>query len=280
MTTLALILAAVAAALSVGLLTFGAAQLSVGKPPVKKRVKGLTERTLDRLGKRVAPYLPAGFRQRTEKKITMAGGLDDLTPEGLAARSVLSAILAGLIGFVLFAGAQNGWLVPVFFFAGLLLPVIRLNDQVKQRHNAMLRQLPFHLDLLTLGVEAGLDFTAALATMVEKGKPGPLREEFNLMLSQIRVGVARGQAMREMATRVDLPQLTTFLSALIQADKLGMSIGKVLRVQSEGVRVERSQRAEQRANEAPVKILIPLVIFVFPTIWIILFAPMIFSFAF
>ena len=100
------------------------------------------------------------------------------------------------------------------------------------------------------------------------------------MLSQIRVGVSRSQAMRDLATRVDLPQLTTFLSALIQADKLGMSIGKVLRVQSESVRVERSQRAEKRANEAPVKILIPLVLFVFPTIWIILFAPMIFSFAF
>src|SRR6185369_12559088 len=120
---------------------------------------------------------------------------------------------------------------------------------------------PFHLDLLTLGVEAGLDFTQGLSKMVEKGKPGALREEFTFTLSRIRVGVARGLALREMADRVDLPALTSFLSSLIQADKLGMSIGKVLRIQSDGVRQERSQRAEKRANEAPVRILIPLVLF-------------------
>jgi tight adherence protein C len=279
MTTLALILSAVAIALAVGLLVLTVLQNAEKKPPVKARVRTVTDRALSGIGARIGPRLPAGFRQRTEKRIGMAGGLSDLSADRLAAMCVLSGITGFLLGFVLFA-RSSVLLLVLFALAGLLLPIVWLDDQVKRRHNTMLRQLPFHLDLLTLGVEAGLDFTAALAKMIEKGKPGPLREEFNLMLSQIRVGVPRAQAMRDLSVRVDLPQLTTFLSALIQADKLGMSIGKVLRVQSESVRVERSQRAEKRANEAPVKILIPLVLFVFPTIWIILFAPMIFSFAF
>jgi tight adherence protein C len=277
--TVALILSAIAVSLSIGLLMLTVLQRAAKQAPVRSRVRGVTDKALSNLGSRVGPHLPLGFRARTEKKIAMAGGLVGLTVDRLAALSLLCGVTGVLLGVALFSG-RSFVLVVLFAIAGFVLPVIWLDDQVKRRHNAMLRQLPFHLDLLTMGVEAGLDFTAALAKMVEKGKPGPLREEFNLMLSQIRVGMPRAQAMRDMSARVDLPQLTTFLSALTQADKLGMSIGKVLRVQSESVRVERSQRAEKRANEAPVKILIPLVLFVFPTIWIILFAPMIFSFAF
>lgn len=278
MSTVALILAAIAIAVSVGLLALTALRSAAAKEPVKQRVRGATDRALTSLGKSLAPRVPKGFRERNEKRIVMAGGLDNFTVDRLAAWCVIGGFAGAIFGFALF-GRANAFLLG-FALVGFWLPVIWLEDQVKRRHNTMLRQMSFHLDLLTLGVEAGLDFTAALAKMVEKGKPGPLREEFNLMLSSIRVGVSRSQAMKDMMTRVDLPQLTTFLSALVQADKLGMSIGKVLRVQSESVRVERSQRAEKRANEAPVKILIPLVIFIFPTIWIILFAPMIFSFAF
>jgi tight adherence protein C len=100
------------------------------------------------------------------------------------------------------------------------------------------------------------------------------------MLSEVRVGTSRSAALKAMAERIDLPAMTAFLSALLQADKLGMSVGKVLRIQSETVRIERSQRAERRANEAPVKILIPLILFIFPTIWIILAGPLLFSWLF
>jgi tight adherence protein C len=278
MTSVALILSAMAAALAAFLLVRSLALRVTTGAPVRDRARSFGEKTLSKLAARLAPKIPESFKKRVEKRSAMAG-LNEQTPaERLAAMSLLGLIFGALLG--LFMWSSSAIFFPLFTLAGGLLPTLSLDDRVKRRHNTMLRQLPFHLDLLTLGVEAGLDFTAALAKMVEKGKPGPLREEFSFMLSQIRVGVSRSQAMRDLATRVDLPQLTTFLSALIQADKLGMSIGKVLRVQSESVRVERSQRAEKRANEAPVKILIPLVLFVFPTIWIILFAPMIFSFAF
>ncbi len=243
-------------------------------------LRGGSMRLFRRTARRLGPRLPQAFRGPTEKRIGMAGGLDGLTPEQVALASIILGGFAFALGVLLAFAAENFVLPLVFGVLGLVLPSVWLNDRVKARHGDMLRHLPFHLDLLTLAVEAGMDFTAALAKMVEKGKPGPLREEFNHTLSQMRVGVARGQALREMAARVDLPQLTTFLLALVQADKLGMSIGKVLRVQSETVRTERSQRAEKRANEAPVRILIPLIVFIFPTIWIILFAPIVFSFAF
>jgi len=125
-----------------------------------------------------------------------------------------------------------------------------------------------------LSVEAGLDFPAALAKVVDKGRSGPLAEELSIVLKELRLGKTREEALRNLARRVDLPALTSFVQALVHADKMGTPLGKVLRILSTQLRVERSQRAEKLANEAPVKLLLPLVLFIFPTLFLMLFGPL------
>lgn len=228
--------------------------------------------------KRTQHLVPEIFEARVRRAIVMAGGLAGLS----ASELVLWAALAAGGGFAMgvwfsLVTGWSMWLSVAAFVLGAIYPFVWLRDRVKQRHATILQDMPYQLDLLTLSVEAGLDFGAGIAKVVERGKPGPLRDEFARMLAEIRVGKTRAEAMEHMGTRVGLPALSTFLSAMISADRLGTSIGRTLRVQADQLRVERFQRAEKAAGEAPVKMLIPLVIFVFPTIWIILAAPLVFD---
>jgi tight adherence protein C len=158
--------------------------------------------------------------------------------------------------------------------AGAAYPLLWLRDRVRARHRTIARALPYSLDLLTLSVEAGLDFPAALAKVVEKGRSGPLAEELSVVLKELRLGKTREEALRNLARRVDLPALTSFVQALVHADRMGSPLGKVLRILSTQLRIERSQRAEKLANEAPVKLLLPLVFFIFPTLFLMLFGPL------
>jgi tight adherence protein C len=158
--------------------------------------------------------------------------------------------------------------------AGAGYPLLWLRDRVLARHRAIARALPYGLDLLTLSVEAGLDFPAALAKVVEKGRSGPLAEELSVVLKELRLGKTREETLRNLARRVDLPALTSFVQALVHADRMGTPLGKVLRILSTQLRIERSQRAEKLANEAPVKLLLPLVLFIFPTLFLMLFGPL------
>jgi tight adherence protein C len=140
------------------------------------------------------------------------------------------------------------------------------------------RALPYHLDLLTLAVEAGLDFSGGLAKVVEGGRPGPLREELELALRHLKMGKTRAEALKDMAARVRVPPLTRFVAALVQADKMGASLGRMLRVQSMQLRVDRAHRAERAAGQAPLKLLFPLVVFIFPTVFLVLFGPLVFAY--
>jgi len=158
--------------------------------------------------------------------------------------------------------------------AGAGYPLLWLRDRVRARHRAIARALPYGLDLLTLSVEAGLDFAAALAKVVDKGRSGPLAEELSVVLKELRLGKTREETLRNLARRVDLPALTSFVQALVHADRMGTPLGKVLRILSTQLRIERSQRAEKLANEAPVKLLLPLVLFIFPTLFLMLFGPL------
>lgn len=236
---------------------------------------------INTFGNKLSPRVPAGLRDDLNKKIVQAGGLSGLTPAELVFYALFST-LAGL-GFGLLLVVSTGWpaiLVLGCTLLGTLFPFIWLRDQVKRRHLEILADLPFHLDLLTLTVEAGIDFGAGVARMVENGKPGALRQEFATFLAQLRVGKTRAEALDAMSARVGLEALSTFLSALIQADRMGTGLGRTLRLQAEQIRTDRFQRAEKLAGEAPVKMLIPLVIFIFPTIWIILGAPLVFDWVF
>jgi tight adherence protein C len=221
------------------------------------------------------------YEANMRRKLITAGEPSGLRPEEIMALQEVGALAAALGGLVVLNALDASFLwCFAFAIAGVCYPIIWVNDQVKKRHFLITRALPYNLDLLTLSVEAGLDFTGALNKVVEKGKGGPLRDEFMLVLKQLKMGKTREEALKNLIARVDLPALTSFVSALIQADKMGTSIGKVLRIQSTQLRIERSQRAEKLANEAPVKMLFPLIACIFPTVFLVLFGPIIFAMTF
>lgn len=244
-------------------------------------VKGAGGVAIRRLGAMNRRFMWPSYEAKARRNLIKAGEPQGYKPEDIMALQEVSAVVGLLMGlFILNGVGQNlGWSL-LFMLLGLYYPILWLNDQVKKRHLQISRALPYNLDLLTLSVEAGLDFTAALAKVVEKGKAGPLREELQLVLKQLKMGKTREEAMKGMIVRVDLPSLTTFVTALIQADKMGTSLGKVLRIQSTQMRIDRTQRAEKLAGEAPVKMLFPLIACIFPTVFMVLFGPIVFQFFF
>lgn len=244
-------------------------------------MKGAGGVAIRRLGAMNRRFMWPGYEAKARRNLIKAGEPQGYKPEDIMALQEVSAVVGLLMGLFMLNGlGQNlGWAV-LFMLFGTYYPLMWLNDQVKKRHLQISRALPYNLDLLTLSVEAGLDFTAALAKVVEKGKQGPLREELQLVLKQLKMGKTREEAMKSMIVRVDLPALTTFVTALIQADKMGTSLGKVLRIQSTQMRIDRTQRAEKLAGEAPVKMLFPLIACIFPTVFMVLFGPIVFQFFF
>ena len=244
-------------------------------------MRGLGSVALRRLGLMNRRLMWPAFELRVRKMLVKAGEPKGYRPEDVLAMQEIGFILGVMAGVVLLNGVSValGWSIA-FGLVGAVYPQIWLNDQVKKRHVLISRALPYNLDLLTLSVEAGLDFTAALAKVVEKGKTGPLRDELQLVLKQLKMGKTREEGLKAMVARVDLPPLTMFVMALVQADRMGTSLGKVLRIQSTQLRQDRTQRAEKLAGEAPVKMLFPLIACIFPTVFMILFGPIIFAFAF
>ena len=175
----------------------------------------------------------------------------------------------------LFEGPKQALVYAALMILGFMFPVIHLRERVTKRQRAVALQLPDTLDLLTISVEAGLDFLSALRRVVEKHRPGPLKEELERFFKQLELGRARREALREMANRVQLSDLNAVVSALIQADRLGTSVGPILRAQSDMLRTIRSQRAEKAAQEAPVKMLAPLMICILPAVFIMVLGPVI-----
>ncbi|MFZ2957771.1 MAG: type II secretion system F family protein [Candidatus Ozemobacteraceae bacterium] len=159
---------------------------------------------------------------------------------------------------------------------GILLPRMFLQAMIGKRLHTLQRQLPDVLDLLTVAVEAGLGFDAACDKVVEKMR-GPIPDEFSLTLRQMRMGQSRRDAFKEMGDRIGHADMSAFVSALVQADQLGVSIGAVLRIQSDQLREKRRQRAEEEAAKAPVKMMIPLVFFIFPNVGLVIGCPAIFQ---
>lgn len=156
---------------------------------------------------------------------------------------------------------------------GWIYPVIWLNDHLNARKKELLRSLPFFLDIITLCVEAGLNMQGAINQAVLKGPKGAMRDEFQRVLRDIRAGKGRATSMRDMADRLNESAVTNFVTAVIQAESMGMNLGPVLRAQADQRRIERFLRAEKLAMEAPVKMLLPLIAFIFPCTFIVLFFP-------
>jgi len=220
-------------------------------------------------------WVPSGRVAQIEGWLRKAG-----CPRELGAGELVLAMQLGAALLLALGVGLSVWLrlgagaCLLCALAGAGYPLLWLRDRVRARHRAVARALPYGLDLLTLSVEAGLDFPAALAKVVDKGRSGPLADELSVVLKELRLGKTREEALRNLARRVDLPALTSFVQALVHADRMGTPLGKVLRILSTQLRIERSQRAEKLANEAPVKLLLPLVLFIFPTLFLMLFGPL------
>lgn len=229
------------------------------------------------LAARLLTITPKSLRCTIEQKLALAGGFAGLGVEEFLllcgflalALPIVTALLLAAIGLPV---NKVAGIAIISLAVGLLLPFMMLNQKVAARKLSMQRDLPDVLDLLTVSVEAGLGFDGALAKLAEKMK-GALVDEFSRVLQEIRVGVTRRDALSAMGTRCNVPDVSVFTTSLVQADQLGVSIGNVLRVQSASMRDKRKQRAEEKAMKAPIKMMLPLVLFIFPTIFIVLLGP-------
>lgn len=223
-------------------------------------------------------------RARLDSDIIAAGLEGAVTGEDIVALRFLCPLVEGTVFaglfrlFVsIFPGTfADGLCTPLSIAVAVLLffsPAMWVRGALKRRHKAIARALPFMLDMLTLSVEAGMDFMAALQRGCKIRRQGPLEEELMRMMHETQLGTPRRKALKEMAERVRQPDLKSVASALVQADELGVSIGSMLRILSDQMRARRFERAEKLANEAPVKMLGPLMLCIFPAVFIILLGP-------
>ncbi|MCB9437960.1 MAG: type II secretion system F family protein [Anaerolineales bacterium] len=225
----------------------------------------------------VVQFTPENQIETVRVKLDRANKTDTQPAVFFAQRIFLTLVL-GLGAFFMFFFVSN-W--PVFrgvigtiggAAIGYYLPMMQLDSQIKRRQDGIVKDLPDALDLLTICVEAGLGFDTAMGKVYEKWD-NDLSNSFGRILQEIQLGKLRREALRDMADRLDVPDFTTFAAAIIQADQLGVSIGKILRVQSDQMRVKRRQRAQEKAHQAPVKMMIPMVFLIFPSIWVVLMGP-------
>jgi tight adherence protein C len=209
-----------------------------------------------------ARLLAAGLAQRISPSSFLAikGG----AMVGCALVGLLFATLASFVSVIV--------LLPVLGLLGFMGPDFVLSSRIRRRREAVIGQLPDALDLLAVSVEAGLGFDGAITKLTEH-MDGPLIDEFGLLLSEIRMGESRQTALKNMASRVDAPELSSFVRAVVQADQLGISLGRILRVQAADSRLRRQAAAEEKAMKAPIKMLFPTVIFIFPAMFIVLLGP-------
>jgi tight adherence protein C len=242
--------------------------------PFSERVLAPLSDRLVGLGRRLAR---ADAADRLRRRLDIAGNPPGWDVTRLIGAKALSMVVLG--GLALLQVLGHGTALPkaVLVVAGLagfgfVLPNILLHNAGQKREILMLRALPDALDLLTVSVEAGLGFDAAVMK-VAKFTRGPLAEEFARLLQEMQLGVGRGEALRALAERSTLKDLKSFSLAIVQADELGVPIGRVLRVQSSEMRVKKRQRAEEQAQKVPVKIMIPLVLFVMPCLLIVVGGP-------
>ncbi|MFT5133389.1 MAG: tight adherence protein C [Gammaproteobacteria bacterium] len=225
-------------------------------------------------------FLPYDYIEYTELRLSRTGVSYLMTAEQFIALRIISAIMVTVFAFILMVSI--GKFQPVFLviapIVGFFFPDIWLNDTRKAREGAVIRAMPVYLDFITMCVEAGLNLQGALDQAMEKAPPGPLKNEFGIVLRDLRSGLSRAESLRRMAERLDISEVTSFVSSIVQAEKMGASLATVLRVQAEQRRNERFQRAEKLAMEAPIKLVGPLIMFIFPVTFIVLGFPIVMKF--
>lgn len=215
--------------------------------------------------------LPMAWRVKTHARLRKAGQDYSLSPEQFFAAKLLSSVIAGLpAGFVAAAVGKGIGFVAIVMALFWFYPNLWLREATARRHKQIFRALPFYLDVITLSVEAGTNLTGALTQAATKAPPSPLRNEVNRVLRDVRAGKPRAEALRAFAERVDMTPINLLVASLVQAESMGATLGPILRAQADQRRTERFQRAEKLAMEAPVKLLAPLIMFIFPNFFIVL----------
>ncbi len=224
------------------------------------------------IGKLILPLLPKKNRDKMNEGLRSAGN-----PWGMNLIDYLGFMFVLCIGFSVLSMLIWDFVSSVFM--GTLFAIIFCNfwlmEKIGKRQKAISKDLPFAIDLLAISVGAGLGFTSGLTKVIRKGKKGPLRDELHKTLYEMKMGKPRNAALNYMAKRINVSDVNSFVSTLIMADRFGTSIGNILRVLAKQIRLKRMQRAEARAYKAPVKMVFPLVFFIFPTILIMLLGPVI-----
>lgn len=243
--------------------------------------RSFTERVLEparqaviALGRRL---MPDGQLARIRRRLDLAGNPVGWDVDRVIALQVLGAVFlaaaGGIIGVVADAGVlRSGAFVLVGLGVGWLIPTLVVYQLAATRSEKMLRDLPDSLDLLTISVESGLSFDAALSYVARNGR-GPMAREFSRMLQEMQIGTGRPEALRALADRTDVAEIKSFASAMNQADAFGVPIGRALRTQADEMRVKRRQRVEEKAQKVPVKILIPLIFGILPVLFIAIIGP-------
>jgi tight adherence protein C len=228
----------------------------------------------------VSSRFPASVLESTYQKMARAGLTYLMNAEEFMALRLVLGVGAYVLLFLAMRPV-GGLILEVLPLAGAVLafyyPSFWVHKRYEERRKAILKALPVYLDYLTLAMEAGLNLAGSIAQAVEKGPAGPLRHELFLVLRDIRSGLTRSDALRRMDNRLKINEVSSVVSSIVQAEQVGAGLGKVLRLQAERRRIERFQRAEKLAMEAPAKLLFPLVVFIFPTTFIILMFPVVMS---
>jgi tight adherence protein C len=243
--------------------------------------QGLYQRVVlpffNRIGQLASRFTPQATLQSARRRLEMGGNPMQMDPAFfLALRFILSFVLGGMV-FMVYVVSGRNWLqglllTVVFLVVGFALPDLWLTGRVRARQKAIFRAMPDALDLLTICVEAGLGFDAAMNKVHEKWD-NDLALEFGRVIQEIRLGKLRRDALRDMSERLGVAEMTSFVAAVIQSEQLGVSMAKVLRIQSDQMRVRRRQLAEEEAHRAPVKMVFPIGCLIFPSLLIILLGP-------
>ena len=216
------------------------------------------------------------LRVKYRRKIISGGLKQELTADEFIAFKILLIVVFPLLGG--FIRALDLYDLPNYVFyilpiLGFIYPDLWVSSRIKERHKQVLKSLPFVVDLLALSTEAGLDFIGAIQKVVEKAVPSPFIDELSQVLKEIKVGSSRATALREMAFRIHIQEVSSFVAVLVSADQMGASIGKVLRQQSEQIRVLRFMKAEKAGAVAAQKLMFPTFVLIIPAIFIVIFVP-------
>ncbi len=261
------------------------AELSVSEEPMTLEEIEMSQAFYDRVilpffnrvGQLASRFTPEATLENARRRLEMGGNPMQLDPAFfLAGRFVLAFLFGGAV-FAVYAITGRNWvqglaLSALFLALGFFFPDLWLSSRISRRQKSVFRAMPDALDLLTICVEAGLGFDAAMSKVHEKWEHD-LSLELGRVIQEIRLGKLRREALRDMADRLGVPEMTSFVAAVIQSEQLGVSMAKVLRIQSDQMRVRRRQIAEEEAHRAPIKMVFPIALLIFPSLLIVLLGP-------